>query len=498
MEKNIIWLDKNVNNHENKKTLEILKRELNNYNFYTFTSVPSVFKEIKTNEKFWLKLFYVIVSGSQADEFFTQYVKASHDYPILAATIVYCYNRELYEQKPFFSDPFLNPGGIVTSYKGIIDYIQKDECDWTTKGNTNSSPKSTELQDSSKNITEEKYTPNLGDFGNSFKSINSLPEIAYPIYIQKFINSSTIKDEDADAMQDFLLKHYSEYKDLIKPSQEKNILVPYHILAKFLLKMYTEEKPPFYKNMNIDLSNDNFDIYRTYIFLMFNALNKKTIKSYNKRLYRYGYLKPGEFSNLKKLYDSVQRKKKEEEKKEKGKKNLNDEKNFNIVSVFSKPFLSFSKDEKTIKRFLKFNEDLITVKYIIEPNKVEDFTATNIDIEEFSIFKEEKEVLILPLTCFEIKSMTSTMFKNNPLVEIHLSYLSPYKSQIDEILQKINEQEIQTFFTKVLNSDYGKEVQKLFGQEMHENLKKYFEQVTSLKINVDYKWNNYIKQKPKI
>ena len=70
------------------------------------------------------------MSGSIAEEFFTQYVRVSQDYPILAATIVYCFDRTLHEQKPFFSDPFLNPGKIVTSSNEIIDYIQKDECGW--------------------------------------------------------------------------------------------------------------------------------------------------------------------------------------------------------------------------------------------------------------------------------------------------------------------------------------------------------------------------------
>ena len=50
--------------------------------------------------------------------------------------------------------------------------------------------------------------------------------------------------------------------------------------------MYTYECG-FFKNMNLDLSNDKFDLYRVYIFLLYNALNQKSIKPYyNNSLFR--------------------------------------------------------------------------------------------------------------------------------------------------------------------------------------------------------------------
>ena len=44
----------------------------------------------------------------------------------------------------------------------------------------------------------------------------------------------------------------------------------------------------------------------------------------------------------------------------------------------------------------------MTVLFILEKPKDEDFFLTNLDIESLSAIPSEKEVLMLPLTCFEI------------------------------------------------------------------------------------------------
>ena len=54
--------------------------------------------------------------------------------------------------------------------------------------------------------------------------------------------------------------------------------------------------------MNRDLTNKNFDTYKTFIFLMYNALNKKTIKNYNGLLYRGAVLNIEEFRQLENVY----------------------------------------------------------------------------------------------------------------------------------------------------------------------------------------------------
>ena len=76
--KNIIWIDKNINNKDNILTLDRFKEELVDYKFYTSNSVSKAFSLISNNKKeFYFNLFYVIVSGNLAENFFNIYVKKS-------------------------------------------------------------------------------------------------------------------------------------------------------------------------------------------------------------------------------------------------------------------------------------------------------------------------------------------------------------------------------------------------------------------------------------
>ena len=93
--------------------------------------------------------------------------------------------------------------------------------------------------------------------------------------------------------------YYNQLKHLFKPSLEKNIDIPLHILAKFYIRAYTMEND-FYKVLNRDLSNGYFDNYRIFIFILYNALNKKIFKSFcEKTLYRGGCLLKEEYKQLK-------------------------------------------------------------------------------------------------------------------------------------------------------------------------------------------------------
>ena len=134
MEKIILWIDKNMNTFDNKSTLEYFKVNLKNFSIKTFESVSYAFKEIKNNKNIYeFNLFYVIVSGSLAEEFFTVYAKETQKINIIAATIVYCFNQKYHENKPYYLDPFLNPGKITNNAQTVVEYILKDECDWKNR-----------------------------------------------------------------------------------------------------------------------------------------------------------------------------------------------------------------------------------------------------------------------------------------------------------------------------------------------------------------------------
>ena len=90
--KQIIWIDQNVNNEENKFTLQYFKSELkNDYNIITLESVKQAFDLFEQEKQiFEFNLFYVIVSGRLAEEFFNNYAEKVIDMNILYASFIYC------------------------------------------------------------------------------------------------------------------------------------------------------------------------------------------------------------------------------------------------------------------------------------------------------------------------------------------------------------------------------------------------------------------------
>ena len=444
----ILWLDKNVFNKENKSTYKLYLPKLEKFNFLCFTSVKNLIEFItkKTNiEYFEFRLFYIIVSGRLAEEFYNEYVKISEKFNIIAATIVYCFKQKYHETKPYFKDRFLNSGGITMDFDYVIDYILRDECGWA-------------------NIKQnyKEYIPDKEKFGDVFMYMDTSKEdeLALPILIGKAINSSLIEKGEINKFQNLLLSRYCNFYSpktlsLIKPSANKNMDIPLHILSKFLIRFYTEEASlstnNFYRDLNRDLTNNKFDDYHPFIFLIYDSLNKGFIKPYKKKLYRGGKISKEEFNKM-------------------NNKNNNKNKNQKLF-YFSKNFLSFSKNEKyTYSHFITAsNNDTVTILYILKECKNENFFVTNVDIESLSSFKSEEEVLILPLTCFEVvKIGDEETYNNIKYRKIYLNYLDKYHnkiiSKIEELREKPNSKEIDNFFVNSMNSKFGRNVQEYYNK----------------------------------
>ena len=92
--------------------------------------------------------------------------------------------------------------------------------------------------------------------------------------------------------------------------------------------------------------------------------------------------------------------------------------------VFSKTFLSFTKDIKIAEKFLKNqenNKELNKVLFILEKdNNIGYNLATHADIEKLSFYPNEKEVLFFPFSSFEIKDIKEINNSNEKIYEIKL------------------------------------------------------------------------------
>ena len=476
--KRVIWIDENIKSTENQVFLEILQSGIKNSKFYPVESVEEAFKLIKNKREkvtldnksekvvkiFQFRLFYVIVSGSLSNDFFNEYVKVTKELTIISANIIFCADKEKHMRNAYYLDDFLNPGKVYDekNIDKIIEYINKDECPF--------------LNDSSVVESKKEYIPEKRNYGNVFFNANKISDISYPFFFGQLINSIFINDYDLEGFQKFLLDYYPELKYLIFPSREKKIAIPYYLLAKFYLHMYTYECG-FFRNMNLDLSNDKFDLYRVYIFLLYNALNQKSIKPYyNNSLYRGTVLSNKELDKINYLIN-------------KKSENENNDDNINICLYFSKMFLSFSKNIDVAKSFMnKGNEQLIPVLFEVLPIKEEelknnDFFVSNLDLDNITEFDEE-EVLFLPFSCFEIVSIiddTINVFGENiHIKKITLNYLNKYKKSLYKYIETIKEKEkFEVFLKQVVNSEFSNEISNLInfdiGNEFKAFIKKKFQ-----------------------
>ena len=461
--KRVIWIDKNVDSIENKMFLEILEGGIKDLDFYPAKSIDEAFelirnkrgtiklkngKEKKNVKLFHFRLFYVIVSGSLSNDFINEYVKATKELPIIAAITIFCKDEEKHRFNAYYLDEFLNPGKVYNekSIVKIIEYINKDECKF--------------LDDSLLLENKKVYKPEKQNFGDSFYNVSKFSDITFPYFFGQMINSTFINEYDLKAFQFFLLRYYPQLKYLIFPSREKNIEIPFYLLAKFFLNMYTYEKC-FYENINLDLSNNKFDLYRQYIFLLYNALNEKSLKPYyNSNLYRGAKISKDEFDRIETVL-MIQ-----EQLKISNKKVKKDD--FNICIYFSKTFLSFTKDIEVAHQFLyEGNNETIPVLFEVEKinekdKKKDDFFVPNLDLGDLSEYNE-KEVLFLPFSCFEIVSVSDEYFNENKIKRIKLNYLNKYKKILFKYINEIKEkkEDLQEFLEKVINSAFSNEIVNL-------------------------------------
>jgi len=437
----ILWIDANIKNKENQETYKSHLQIFKNYNFILFSSVKDAINFVVKNKYFDFRLVYAIVSGRLAEEFFNEYVKISETKNVVISTTVYCFKKKYHEQKPYFLDKFLNSGGITYNFNDVVDYILKDECEWAK-------------------IPQQYigYKPKEQSYGNVFTTIDTRKkyELHLPILIGKLINVSLLENGDIPKFQNLLLSRYcrnsnSETNYLIKPSGNKNMDIPLHLLSKYFLRFYTLENPGFYRDLNKDLTNDKFDEYQPFIFLLYDALNKGYLKSYKGGwLYRIGILSNEEFQDLMNKYNTT--------KKSKSSK----------AFYYSKNFLSFSKDENKPFEFLENYTNCVSIFFKIRKPKNDNFFVTNIDCESFSCFKNEREALFLPLSCFEIVNISEEKKYNSyKYKEVELNYLDKYEKEINFHIEQMkgSDKEINIFFEESLKSKYGEDVQKYYDKK---------------------------------
>ena len=183
-----------------------------------------------------------------------------------------------------------------------------------------------------------------------------------------------------------------------------------------MIRAYTIESD-FYRDINKDLGTNNKKDHLPFIIALYEGTKYKSLPlASNTFLYRGSKISIYELDKIKNYLK-------------------NKIKDLPAAIVFSRSFLSFSKDRNIAERFLSgTNKDksLQKVLYILEKDDNMDYSLfTHGDIENIYIFPNEKEVLFFPFSSFEIKEIKEVNLKKEKIYEIRLFYLGKYIKEIE-------------------------------------------------------------------
>ena len=462
---NIIWIDPNVNDKENKDYV----KELRDLGFLKIKCFNEVEDSIDYIKQIKFKTTKIIVSGSFYIYFISKFKENLRVMNVIPEIIIFTrHKKEFIENnKSIINHPYYNYGGIHTLF-GDVKKVLKDGIERNiTFSNDNEINKS-----NNNNQLKHLLTSNKNEEKLTFEYIDSLEKLEFPLLYKSLIDSIGLNKKEQ-----FTKKLYKNYgkNDEIKKLLDDIISIedlPIELLSKYYARLYTIESD-FYKDINNDLRNDQKENYLTFIKILYEGVKLKALElAEDKILYRGSKISIDE---IKKINQFLSIKKP----------------NLPGAIVFSKSFLSFSKAIRVAKKFLsKENKDeyLKKVLYTLEKDKNLDYSlSTHADIQEISCIPTEREVLFFPFSSFEIKSLqeieidlpieNSEKSKKERIYEIKLLYLGKYLKDIE------NDQNIINNEKAIPDSEFKNEILKagLIKPENIKNTKQIYNQFIKFK-----------------
>ena len=424
----IIWVDRNVFSKENKNFMNQLgynwnsKPSKNNSDYnvslsqcqikntndntiynpylYAYTRVDEAINHIKAMR---FSLSIIIVSGSYFFDFVNEFQKNINDIYIIPKIIVFTSQtkknsllNEIKNNKNI--DEFYRYVGIHSEFDKIKKYIEKEQNKFLSY--ENDSPSKT------KTSSDVKFI---------FEQVNNKEELVLPIIFNKIF----IGKPDYKSINDFnkeLCKYHKDEKQykyiLNQIADVKNI--PIEIISKYYARIYTIEGK-FYKDMKINLlegNEENYKKYKAYIKTMFEACERGALKTdISGDLYSAQSFSEEEIKTFEEYDQKI---------------NACPEL---LFLLFSKSFLSFSKDKNVAEDFFKkYNKNVMLT--LVEYDKKNNLNM-HADIEDISQIPKEKEVLFFPFASFGFKR-----FKKDPSDpkrhNLKLIYLGKYIQEFEK------------------------------------------------------------------
>ena len=421
----IIWIDKyhfdrqtqtKVNIFENTFDSQIVFQETNyelkikvnkahdECNIRLFGKEDHALDYIKKTKRLRFREIIIILAADIFDVFVDKLKNNLNDLYVIPRIIVY--NRE---KNNFFNcrnsclncckkkvDKFYRAGGEISSFQevnNIIDGLQNPA-----------------LENISSN-DNKKLTSTFGNNSYLFEQIKGKRDLILPTFYKVLLNMAETKNN-----YEFIQKMYksyqnsSDYKKLLTPIL--NIPdIPLELLSKFYARLYTIEGN-FYKDMKNNLRNaqQNNTIYMPFIKTLYEGVERGALKMcIGKELYNASFLNEQELKDLKNYKDQR-------------------ELDLPMAIIFSKAFLSFTKDKGIAEGF--YSNGGKNTMLTIEAEKREYDLLTHADIEDLSYYTHEKEVLFFPFSAFGIQDFYYDDSKRR--YEIKLIYLGKYIQKFEK------------------------------------------------------------------
>ena len=453
-ETNIIWIDA-IQNEENIH----YKEELINLGYQKVNFFNQVNESIACIKGLFFERTKIIINSNLFAEFVNMFKNEIKSFYVIPKIIIFTENKENFknQNEENLKDPFYDFGGIVTSFDEIKSFLSNNI-------------------ESKKFIFDEE--PQL-----TFEYIDREEKLALQLFYK-----TLIKITDINKIQKFTEELYSKYcipdgKKIINEDLKEifdQILeiplanVPIELLSRYYARAYTVQSD-FYGDLNQDLRKNNKDKYLPLVKLFYESIKYKTFNlSSEIELYRGTKILNDEITKIQNYIST---------------KSEND--NFPGTVVFSRTFLSFSKKREKAEEFLKKkndNNNLSKALFILKENKNIDYDlATHCDIEEISVYPDEKEVLFLPFSPFEVLDVGKEQINSEETYIIHLLYLDKKYVKYIENYQELEKLEKEKLIKeneenkKKEENEEEKEKEKE-KEEKEENDKKIKEKKNNLKI----------------
>lgn len=410
--KQIIWLDEKINSEENQKYLKILNNNFNNV--IAFQKEQELFDII---ENFQFEVLIIIMNGKNFSKYMNYILNNSiYNIPV---SIIFTKNEEYLKQKlqykEFLEHKFYNSLGVSNTIENLImkikNFINQFKVD-IKKINLG-------------------YSSLPNDYNDCFifEYIDDDSKLIFPYLYNNIMRNSKLSNEEIKQTNRYILENYGEIdsiKNLIMPLLLiENI--PNDIIAKFWGRIYTIESP-FYRNLNNNLMKLKNENYNEYIQMLYAGLKEFEYKG-DEQLYRGANISDIEIDNILNFY--------------KNRNEMNEFQNKNLYLIYSRAFLSFSKNKVVSLKFLKDIKNTKKVIFLIK-NSSNNKILSNAYLFKISVLPDENEVLFFPFSAFIIKNIINI----DNIFYISLEYIGIYEERIKTKIKKVSKEEMSKIMNK--------------------------------------------------